>query len=80
MPLEPPGSTLKHRIEHPCYPVREFGGLVFAYITTRTLPGGREWDVIWEVIMPFTTFVLYTLRPSSILVSRGRSNSSSGSS
>ncbi|MGH7771872.1 MAG: Rieske 2Fe-2S domain-containing protein [Candidatus Binatia bacterium] len=32
MPLEPRNSTLKDRIKHPCYPVQEFGGLVFAYI------------------------------------------------
>jgi len=149
MPLEPPGSSFKEKVKHPCYPVREFGGLVFAYmgppermpelplydvllnqggtlrarvgprvggavncnwlqsqenlmdilhtmwlhsqhstpqfpsthygimprveyeetemgmraVMTRALPDGREWDVIWEVIMPFTTFVLHTEEP-----------------
>src|SRR5438067_1752539 len=32
MALEPPTSTFKDRIQHPCYPVREFGGLVFGYM------------------------------------------------
>lgn len=32
MPLEPPGSPFKNHIQHPCYPVREFGGLVFTYM------------------------------------------------
>ena len=31
-PLEPAESTFKERIHHPCYPVKEFGGLVFAYM------------------------------------------------
>jgi len=148
-PLEPAGSGFKDKIKHPCYPVREFGGLVFAYmgppdqmpefprydvwvkeggvlkarmgprvggavncnwlqsqenlmdilhtmwlhtahsgpqfpsdsygimpkieyeetelgmraVMTRQLPDGREWDVIWEVIMPFTVFVLYSDEP-----------------
>ena len=32
MPLEPPESTVKDHLKHPCYPVQEFGGLVFAYM------------------------------------------------
>lgn len=32
MPLEPSDSVVKHHIQHPCYPVQEFGGLVFAYM------------------------------------------------
>jgi len=32
MPLEPPGSAFKNHVSHPCYPVREFGGIVFAYM------------------------------------------------
>lgn len=32
MPLEPPDSTVRDHLKHPCYPVREFGGLVFAYM------------------------------------------------
>ena len=29
MPLEPPESAVKDHLKHPCYPVQEFGGLVF---------------------------------------------------
>jgi phenylpropionate dioxygenase-like ring-hydroxylating dioxygenase large terminal subunit len=32
MPLEPAGNPFLKQIQHPCYPVREFGGLVFAYM------------------------------------------------
>jgi hypothetical protein len=32
MPCEPPGYAQRRRIEHPAYPVMEFGGLVFAYM------------------------------------------------
>lgn len=32
MPCEPPGYAERRRIEHPAYPVTEFGGLVFAYL------------------------------------------------
>ena len=32
MPLEPAESKFKERIQHPCYPVKEFGGLVFGYL------------------------------------------------
>ncbi len=32
MPLEPAGNPFLSQIQHPCYPVREFGGLVFAYM------------------------------------------------
>ena len=31
-PLEPPNSTLKHRLCHGAYPVREYNGIVFAYM------------------------------------------------
>jgi nitrite reductase/ring-hydroxylating ferredoxin subunit len=31
-PREPPDSTLKDRLYHGAYPVREYGGLVFAYM------------------------------------------------
>ena len=31
-PLEPPNSTLKDRLCHGAYPVREYGGMVFAYM------------------------------------------------
>lgn len=32
MPLEPAGNPFLKQIQHPCYPVREYGGLVFAYM------------------------------------------------
>ncbi len=32
MPCEPPGYAEQRRLEHPAYPVMEFGGLVFAYM------------------------------------------------
>ena len=32
MPLEPAPNPFLKQIQHPCYPVREFGGLVFAYM------------------------------------------------
>lgn len=32
MPLEPTNNPFLKQIQHPCYPVREFGGLVFAYM------------------------------------------------
>ena len=32
MPLEPLNNPFLKQIQHPCYPVREFGGLVFAYM------------------------------------------------
>jgi phenylpropionate dioxygenase-like ring-hydroxylating dioxygenase large terminal subunit len=32
MPLEPAKNPFLKQIQHPCYPVREFGGLVFAYM------------------------------------------------
>ncbi len=32
MPLEPPNNPFLKQIQHPCYPLREFGGLLFAYL------------------------------------------------
>jgi phenylpropionate dioxygenase-like ring-hydroxylating dioxygenase large terminal subunit len=32
MPLEPAGNPFLGQFQHPCYPVREFGGLVFGYL------------------------------------------------
>lgn len=150
MPLEPAASTYKNRIKHPCYPVHEFAGVVFAFMgpldkippfpkydvwmkegvklkgsmgprvggsvncnwlqtqenlmdilhtmwlhtahsgpqfpaeiygtmpdkidyeetdlgmrasMIRSLPDGRKWKVVWEVVMPLTTFLLYTDAP-----------------
>src|SRR5678816_2006716 len=31
-PLEPTDNPFLKHIQHPCYPVREFGGLLFAYM------------------------------------------------
>jgi phenylpropionate dioxygenase-like ring-hydroxylating dioxygenase large terminal subunit len=32
MPLEPPHNPFLKQLQHPCYPVREFSGLLFAYM------------------------------------------------
>jgi phenylpropionate dioxygenase-like ring-hydroxylating dioxygenase large terminal subunit len=32
MPLEPAANPFLKQIQHPCYPLREFGGLAFAYM------------------------------------------------
>lgn len=49
MPLEPAGSTYKSRVQHPCYPVKEFGGLVFAYMGPLDLmPPFPKYDVWME--------------------------------
>jgi phenylpropionate dioxygenase-like ring-hydroxylating dioxygenase large terminal subunit len=150
-PLEPPESTFKDRLEHPCYPVQEYGGLLFAYMgpldrmpllpkldiwtqpggtlqahlgprvggavncnwlqsqenlmdalhtqwlhtthsgpqfpselyglmpeveyeetdmgmkftMTRKLPDGREWLVVWEMLMPMTTHLVYVDIPNT---------------
>ena len=46
MPLEPPGSAVKNQIKHPCYPVREFGGMVFAYMgPLEKIPQLPQYDV-----------------------------------
>jgi len=149
MPCEPADSTFKARLEHPGYPVEEYGGIVFAYMGPpdkqpllpkydiwhqapgslkgtygprvggstecnwlqsqenlmdvahtlwlhtrhsgsqfpsdlwgimpefeyaetelgltammhRTLPDGRTWTVVWELVMPFTTFMVYVNAP-----------------
>jgi 5,5'-dehydrodivanillate O-demethylase len=38
MPGEPPGSTLKDRIQQPAYTVQELGGLIFAYLGPQPAP------------------------------------------
>lgn len=46
MPLEPAGNPFKDQIKHPCYPVREFGGLVFAYMgPLEKMPEFPKYDV-----------------------------------
>jgi len=44
-PLEPPDSTLKHRIKIPAYPVQEMGGLVWAYLGPEPVPLLPRWDL-----------------------------------
>jgi hypothetical protein len=34
-------------------------------VMTRHLPDGREWEVVWEVIWPFTTFLVYVDEPKT---------------
>jgi phenylpropionate dioxygenase-like ring-hydroxylating dioxygenase large terminal subunit len=48
MPLEPAPNPYLKQIQHPCYPVREFGGLVFAYMgPPERLPEFPIYD-IWQ--------------------------------
>lgn len=48
MPLEPSNNPFLKQIQHPCYPVREFGGLVFAYMgPLDKLPEFPVYDV-WQ--------------------------------
>jgi phenylpropionate dioxygenase-like ring-hydroxylating dioxygenase large terminal subunit len=48
MPLEPRGNPFLKQIQHPCYPVREFGGLVFAYMgPMEKIPEFPVYDV-WQ--------------------------------
>ena len=48
MPLEPPNNPFLKQIQHPCYPAREFGGLVFAYMgPLEKLPEFPLYDV-WQ--------------------------------
>lgn len=49
MPLEPPHNPYLKQIQHPCYPVREFGGLMFAYMgPPDKVPEVPMYDV-WQV-------------------------------
>ncbi|HEY2919070.1 MAG TPA: Rieske 2Fe-2S domain-containing protein [Candidatus Binatia bacterium] len=45
MPLEPAANPFLKQIQHPCYPLREFGGLVFAYM--EKMPEFPVYDV-WQ--------------------------------
>jgi phenylpropionate dioxygenase-like ring-hydroxylating dioxygenase large terminal subunit len=48
MPLEPAANPFLKHIQHPCYPVREFGGLVFAYMgSPEKMPEFPVYDV-WQ--------------------------------
>jgi Phenylpropionate dioxygenase and related ring-hydroxylating dioxygenases, large terminal subunit len=44
-PLEPPDSSLKGRIKIQSYPVREMGGLVWAYMGPEPIPLLPRWDL-----------------------------------
>lgn len=46
MPAEPPGSTFKHRVRIPAYPVRDLGGLIFAYLGPEPVPLLPRWDLL----------------------------------
>ncbi len=46
MPLEPAGSSFRDSIQQPCYSVKEFGGLVFAYMgPLEDMPQFPKYDV-----------------------------------
>lgn len=48
-PAEPKGSTLKDAVEHPGYPVRQLGGMLFGYLGPAPVPALPHWDVLaWE--------------------------------
>jgi nitrite reductase/ring-hydroxylating ferredoxin subunit len=48
MPLEPADNPFLKQIQHPCYPVREFGGLLFAYMgPLEKMPQFPVYDV-WQ--------------------------------
>jgi phenylpropionate dioxygenase-like ring-hydroxylating dioxygenase large terminal subunit len=48
MPLEPAGNPFLKQIQHPCYPVREFGGLAFVYMgPMEKMPEFPVYDV-WQ--------------------------------
>lgn len=44
-PLEPPTSTFKDKITTTAYPVREMGGLVWAYLGPEPVPLLPKWDL-----------------------------------
>lgn len=45
MPLEPPDSTFKDRIQIKAYPVQELGGLIWAYLGPQPAPLLPRWDL-----------------------------------
>ncbi|MFM2130049.1 MAG: hypothetical protein RL477_1595 [Pseudomonadota bacterium] len=49
MPAEPKGTTLPDAVKHAGYPVRKFGGMLFAYMGKGEAPALPKWDVLaWE--------------------------------
>ena len=45
MPLESPGDTFKARVRIKAYPVREMGGLIWAYMGPKPVPLLPRWDL-----------------------------------
>jgi 5,5'-dehydrodivanillate O-demethylase len=45
-PAEPPGSTYKHEIRQPAYPVQKLAGLLFAYMGPEPVPLLPRWDCL----------------------------------
>ena len=45
-PAEPPGKEFCHKIKHSAYPVRELGGLIFAYLGADEPPVLPEWECL----------------------------------
>lgn len=45
MPLEPPESTFKDKIQLKAYPVQEMGGLIWAYLGPEPVPLLPRWDL-----------------------------------
>jgi len=45
-PAESPNSTFRDRVHHTAYPVRKFGGLLFAYLGPLPAPELPRWDVL----------------------------------
>ena len=45
-PAEPTGSTFTERVQNTAYPVREVGGLIFAYLGPAPVPELPHWDFL----------------------------------
>jgi len=45
-PAEPPGRDFCHKIKHTAYPVRELGGMIFAYMGEGEPPALPEWECL----------------------------------
>jgi phenylpropionate dioxygenase-like ring-hydroxylating dioxygenase large terminal subunit len=58
-PGDPPGSTLKHRLRHGAYPVREYQGLIFGYFgPPQDIP---EFPIYDSYQYPDTVMVPYSI-------------------
>jgi phthalate 4,5-dioxygenase oxygenase subunit len=58
MPAEPADSSFKHKVRHPAYPVRELGGIIWAYLGPR------------EKMPPFPAFQWTELPESQRMVAK----------